>query len=60
MIDMELFRKELLYAMPHPPNKDFNVDHIDEYSTILWFHYCSIECTDITQTAFFKYNEHKV
>ena len=28
----ELFRKELLYAMPHTPIKDFNVDHNDEYN----------------------------
>ena len=34
MKDMEPFRNEMLYAMPHPPIKDFNVDHTDEYSTI--------------------------
>ena len=34
--DMEMFRKKLLYAMPHPPLKEFNIERGDDYNPLVW------------------------
>ena len=33
--DRELFRKKLLYAMPHPPLKEFNIERDDDYNPLV-------------------------
>ena len=33
--DRDLFRKKLLYAMPHPPIKEFNIERDNAYSHLV-------------------------